>query len=293
MTQRQAILIETNELDTELANVVLLDATVILARPEFDGDYRVASGYSDWETLHIPNSVHVDLYQDLANTQVDYSFAVPDAQVVQNFLQDLGVKKETALVVYDSKDGIWAARLWWLFRSFGVDSRILNGGLTAWVNEGYATETGQKQPVHREKGDIAVQPQPHFWLSLTQVQQLAEQTLPNTTTNLICALGEDYFKGTAITRYARRGIIPNSDNIPARHFIGANNKFLANAEIVKILQDLSPENGLKALYCGGGISACILAVAFSLVTDNPIAIYDGSLQEWALHSNLPLVQGEK
>ena len=289
MSNRHKILIECDELyAVNKNNLILLDATVILKKPKYDGDYQVESGFDEWKAKHIEHSTHADLTSALANTNSSYSFAVPDKQVLQDFLNKIGAKKTSKIVVYDSKDGIWASRLWWLLYSFGVNSQILNGGLIAWEATGYPVATGLSLPVDTENGDLELCYFPEAWLSKEQISQLSKAK----ASSLICALGTDQFNGTAVTRYTRRGVIPNSQNIPARLFIGADNKFLSDQKILDLLQKTSPSRELKALYCGGGISACVLAVAFALVTDNQVAIYDGSLQEWSKNLNLPLVNGQ-
>ncbi|MGC4012680.1 MAG: hypothetical protein QM805_29150, partial [Pseudomonas sp.] len=58
----------------------LLDASVELAAPEFDGDYRVESGHAGWLAGHIRGARHADLLSDLADPQASFSFALPDPQ---------------------------------------------------------------------------------------------------------------------------------------------------------------------------------------------------------------------
>jgi thiosulfate/3-mercaptopyruvate sulfurtransferase len=45
------------------------------------------------------------------------------------------------------------------------------------------------------------------------------------------------------------------------------------------------------LYCGGAICAAALALALTLVGRDDVLLYDGSLQEWAADSNLPMTTG--
>ena len=42
------------------------------------------------------------------------------------------------------------------------------------------------------------------------------------------------------------------------------------------------------LYCGGGISASVDALALMLTGRTDVCVYDGSLQEWAADFTLPL-----
>lgn len=46
-------------------------------------------------------------------------------------------------------------------------------------------------------------------------------------------------------------------------------------------------------YCGGAIAACSAAFALSLLGVGNIAVYDGSMAEWADDQSLPLVIGEE
>ncbi|PSR40764.1 hypothetical protein C7T36_23055 [Rhodococcus sp. AD45-ID] len=70
---------------------------------------------------------------------------------------------------------------------------------------------------------------------------------------------------------------------------------------------LSPQTGTLALttqfdeladqdepvitYCGGGISASLDAFALTLLGYRNVRVYDGSLNEWVLDVNAPLVVG--
>ncbi len=58
------------------------------------------------------------------------------------------------------------------------------------------------------------------------------------------------------------------------------------------------ENGLPTLgvfekdriitYCGGGIASTLTALALRLAGHQDVAVYDGSLREWAADPKLPL-----
>ena len=126
----------------EHPELLILDATVNLPAPRFDGDYRASSGYAGWVEAHIPGARHVDLLTDLADTSASFSFAMPQPDALIKALAILGVSAEKTVVIYDRADGFWAARLWWTLRGIGIESAVLDGGFNAWKQANYPEAVG-------------------------------------------------------------------------------------------------------------------------------------------------------
>ncbi|MCB2253783.1 sulfurtransferase [Pseudomonas chlororaphis] len=268
--------------------LVLLDASVELPAPDFDGDYRVASGRDGWLQAHIPGSRHADLLTALADTRAGFSFALPDPAVSIQALAELGVGGGRSVVVYDRSDGFWAARLWWMLRGLGIDASVLDGGFKAWRQAGLPQQRGPGVT----PGVAA--PWPHvpragLWIDRAGVEAVVRGQAPGL---LVCALGAALFEGSATTRYARRGHIPGSHNLPARGLFDAQGRYLSrDALALAIGPTLLHGDAPLILYCGGGISAAANALALTLLGRRNIAIYDGSLQEWAADPRLPMTTG--
>ena len=105
-------LVETDWLETHLddPNLRILDCTTFVRASE-DG-YFMESGLQEWRKAHIPGSVFADV------------------------MSRLGVREDVFVVLYDAFINIWAARLWWMLRSFGFENAaILNGGWKKWKRE--------------------------------------------------------------------------------------------------------------------------------------------------------------
>ncbi|QKZ05265.1 sulfurtransferase [Pseudomonas eucalypticola] len=267
-------------------HLVLLDATVDLRAPRFDGDYQAFSGEPGWRAEHLPGARHADLLMQLHAPQAPYSFAMPATAQLALGLQGLGVDDRSHIVIYDRADGFWAARLWWMLRSVGVPAAILDGGLQAWRNAGQPIETG---PVNHAPATAAptLCVQPGHWASLEQVRAVSEGRTPG---HLICALSPAVFDGSATTRYSRRGHIPNSLNRPARHLFDDQGRYhppQVLAERLGVAQLPQP----IVLYCGGGISAAASAFALTLLGRHDVTLYDGSLQQWSAAPALPMTTG--
>ncbi|MBT2275552.1 sulfurtransferase, partial [Rhodococcus qingshengii] len=45
------------------------------------------------------------------------------------------------------------------------------------------------------------------------------------------------------------------------------------------------------IYCGGGVSACLTALALIRGGYEDVKVYDGSLEEWTADPTLPMVVG--
>ena len=128
-------------LDSPVAPVVL-DASCVLHPAKFDGDYRRDSGRPRWLEAHIPGSQHVDVPTQFSDTAASLHYTHPSPQSIAEELARIGVSATDAVVVYDSTGGLFAARLWYLLRWIGVDVRVLDGGLGAWIAAGLTTASG-------------------------------------------------------------------------------------------------------------------------------------------------------
>ena len=59
----------------------------------------------------------------------------------------VGIADGTTVVVYDDSQGLFAARAWWSFLAYGLESvRVLDGGFPAWVGEGREVSNAQPGP---------------------------------------------------------------------------------------------------------------------------------------------------
>lgn len=267
-------------------SLVLLDATVDLQAPRFDGDYQVASGEAGWRAEHLPGALHADLLERLHAPEARYSFAVPPLARLAAGLQALGIDDHSRVVIYDRADGFWAARLWWVLRSVGLHAAILDGGLNAWRVAGLPLHSGPlAAPTAR--GGLTLIAQPGYWATQDQVQAVSTGQAPG---HLICALSQAVFEGTTATRYSRRGHIPNSLNRPARHLFDDRGCYHPPAVLrERLAVDHLPQPLL--LYCGGGISAAATAFALALLGRHDVTLYDGSLQQWSADPALPMTTG--
>jgi len=286
--------ISVSELRAELKtdnSPAVLDASYILHSPEFDGDYRRESGLPLWLDRHIPGSQYVDVPTSFSDTTSPLHYAHPTPQAIVDQLAAIGIGAGRRVVIYDSTSTIWAARLWYLLDWVGVDARVLDGGIAAWIADGQAVESGER-PAWPEAPTWRVRHVRDAWIDRDElVARSQDDQRP-----LVCGLPAGSFTGSAPTRYSRRGRIPGSVNVSSRSLFGADGAVVSRDDIRGAYEDagvpVDPGASEILLYCGGGISASANALTLAAIGAPPVRIYDGSLEEWSADPALPLLLGD-
>jgi thiosulfate/3-mercaptopyruvate sulfurtransferase len=157
-------------------DLVILDATVLVV-PAASGTPAWISGYDRYLLDgHLPGAVFADLLGIFSDSDARLPFPQPDAAAFERAAASVGVRDSSTVVVYDSAGGAWAARVWWLFRSYGFESvAVLDGGLTAWLTEGRDIDTGRVEP---DTGSIVALPQPENWTDMADVERVVAAGRP-------------------------------------------------------------------------------------------------------------------
>lgn len=247
--------------------LVVLDASVAAyTRP--DGKTGYLSGHEQYLLEgHIPGAVFADIIDELSDPEGRYPFTRPSALRFAAAVGALGIANDTTVVVYDSAVGQWASRVWWLFRAFGYDDvAVLDGGLTAWRAEGRDLELGHLESVPRV---FRADERPDLWVDK---QYVSGVLAGDHDAALVCATPPQDFE---------RRHIPGSTSVPAARLVDRETRVYLDPDGLRAA--LSPVLGAPRIvtYCGGGIAAASAALALTLLGERSVAVYDGSLNEWA------------
>ena len=249
---------------------------------------EIVSGREHWEEGHIPGSGFADIVNDLVDPDNGrFMFPMPPPEQFSEVMTGLGVDQGTRVVLYDDMVNVFATRIWWMFRAFGFENAaVLNGGWAKWTAEGRPVSTDPAP--HYDANFIA---SPRTDRIATRDEVLA--AIDDGSTCLINALDPDEYAGKGPNRYGRQGHIPTSTNLS---FLGVldmdANTFLSPEEIRKVSEEAGAFDGERVItYCGGAIAATSAAFVLTLLGVENVAVYDGSMTEWAADSSLPLVTG--
>jgi thiosulfate/3-mercaptopyruvate sulfurtransferase len=263
-------------------DLVVLDATVLpFTQPSGRSGYL--SGHESYVvTGHLPGAIFADVIEELSDPEGSYPFTRPGAEQFARVVGALGIDNSTTVIVYDAVVGQWASRVWWLFRAFGYDRvAVLDGGLAKWSAEERPLEVGHVEPTPRE---FVASERPELWVSKADVAAIVAGEAPGA---LVCGIPPKEFTGEVGHR-ARRGHIPGSVSVPAGRLVDRDtNALLDTSQLEALLAPVLTEERVVA-YCNGGIAAASDALALTIVGHHNVAIYDGSLNEWAADESAPL-----
>jgi len=277
-------LVESGWLEDHLddPDLRILDCTVKL------GPDGAVSGRADWEVAHIPGSAFADLIHDLSDpNNTRYSFPFPPAEQFAAAMSQLGVGDSTRVVLYDAGPNMWAARLWWMLRAYGFDNAgVLGGGFARWTREGrpVSSEAPSYPP-----GQFVARPRPNLIATKDEVLE----SINHGDRCIINALSAEAHSGRTPPRHGRPGHITSSVNVPAMG-TGAivdpeSLTYLPLDQIRAKFKDVGALDKERVItYCGGGIAASSAAFALHLIGVDNVAVYDGSLSEWANDPSLPM-----
>jgi thiosulfate/3-mercaptopyruvate sulfurtransferase len=279
-------LVETEWLNAHLADPSLriLDCTVFLKPVE--GGVRPESGREEWARGHIPGSAFADLLGDLSARDTSLPVMMPPAEQFAAAMSSYGVGDGTSVVLYDSSQNMWAARVWWMLRAFGFDdAAVLNGGWRKWTLEQRPVSTADPQ---YPPAKFVARPRAGFIVNKEQVFA----AIDDSSVRMINALSADEHAGK-VTRTRRPGHIPNSMNVPAGSLVDSATNAYLSPDVLRsrFAQAGALDRERVITYCGGGIAACSDALALTMLGQHNVAVYDGSLAEWASDPNSPLEVG--
>jgi thiosulfate/3-mercaptopyruvate sulfurtransferase len=255
-------------------------------------DFRVESTEPLYTAGHIPGAVFADPIAALSDRASGLRFTMPDPASLAQAFGRLGVGDGTFVVLYCRDHNVFAARLWWMLRAIGFDdAAVLDGGFARWTQEGrrVTAEVPRHPPAH-----VAPRPRPGLFVGKGMVRAV----LADPRVTLVNALSADQHAGRGGVTYGRPGRIPGSVSVPARsltdpvtHAFLPREHLRAAFEAAGVRRPGAGGDGPIVTYCGAGIAASSDAFVLTLLGARDVAVYDGSLEEWARDPSCPMESG--
>jgi len=213
---------------------------------------------------------------------------MPTPQHFELSVQLLGINNKSTIVVYDSIGIFSSPRVWWMFKAMGFNNiAVLDGGLPAWKEAGFAVNTAAPLIDKRKQGDFKAV----YQADLISDRHEVYKAIGNDNIAIIDARSKERFLGLApeVREGLRSGHMPSAINLPISEIL--ENKTMKNAyQLAQIFEALMPHKQRVVFSCGSGVTACILALAAKLVGYDALSVYDGSWSEWGAIETLPVIK---
>ena len=266
-------LVTTDWLDKNIENVKILDASWHLPNAK-------RNSFEEYKTEHIPNSIFFDIDKN-SNKKTNLPHMLPSKDDWEIIVSGFGISNSDHIVVYDSSDVFSSCRVWYTFLYFGHNPKlisVLDGDFKKWIKEKRPTA---KKIVSNDKSKyIAIED-----ASLVINKDEINENIINKKFQLLDARGEQRFLGLQPEprKELRSGNIEGSINLPFQKLLRKDRTFKKREDLIEIFKSkkVSIEKEM-AFTCGSGVTACILGLANSIISDKKPIIYDGSWAEYGL-----------
>tara|TARA_B100001121_G_scaffold306405_1_gene325811 strand:- start:552 stop:1367 length:816 start_codon:yes stop_codon:yes gene_type:complete len=266
-------LVETDWLDKNLNDVKIIDCSWHMPQTK-------RSGFEEYKKMHIPNAVFFDLDKNSKkNTSLPHMLV--ERTDWEEIVSKMGIKNDDKIVIYDNSDVISSCRCWFNFVYFGHNSEmvhVLNGGLKKWIKE--------KRKITKDLKNIEISEYKGLEnKELIKNIKMIDQNIDTKEFKVIDARSRERFEGKVPEprEGLRSGSIKNSLCLPFNECLN-DDKTFKNKEDLQIIFDTYIKNSQEieiVFSCGSGVTACVLALAYSLINDKyRPCIYDGSWAEY-------------
>jgi len=234
---------------------------------------------------HVPGAVHLQPGALMAGT-APYPGKLPAMAQLQNIIRYLGIDTHSHLVIYDDEGGGWAGRFAWTLDLLGFQNwSYLNGGIVAWIKEGFVTEAEANQPVASDSSVSIINPA----VLISADDIIGQLGQPDFAVWDARSPGE--YSGNMV-RSARGGHIPGAINIEWTELMDSqrNLRIREDAEAILSNAGLGKDKSV-ATHCQSHHRSGFTYMVARILGYKKISAYDGSWAEWGSLDHTPVERG--
>ena len=257
----------------------------------FDASWHISSkrdAKKEYEEKHIKGAMFWDI-DEHSDKDSPYPHMMSNSDYWTRMLWSFGIQNEDFIIVYDYSDIYSACRLWFALKYFGHKKvSVLDGGMKKWLKENRPTSKEVGKDLGKFSSIDKLNPKNKYKVSentewIKNKKQI-DENIKTPSFQTVDARSRERFEGKVdeLRPGLKRGCIPGSKNIPFQDCINSKtNTFKTKSELIKIFNENNIDRFKPIVFsCGSGVTACVLSMAYSLISDKNVMIYDGSWSEY-------------
>ena len=258
----------------------------------FDASWHMPNSKRNAKKEYLDKHINGALFWDLeehSDKDSHLPHMLPNSDYWTRMMWSFGIKNTDHIVVYDFSDVHSACRLCFSLKYFGHQKvSVLDGGMKKWLEENRPTSNKINKDIGKFSYIDKINTKNKYKVienfDWVKKKEQIDDNIKNNLFTLVDGRSRERFEGSVEEPRPnlKKGCIPGSKNIPFQDCIDlGTNTFKRKSELIKIFK----ENDVDCLkpnvfMCGSGVTACVLSLAYFLITDKNAVIYDGSFAEW-------------
>jgi|TARA_B100001540_G_C15760894_1_gene621629 thiosulfate/3-mercaptopyruvate sulfurtransferase len=258
----------------------------------FDASWHMPSSKrnakKEFEEKHIKGALFWDVDQH-SDKDSPYPHMMSNSDYWNRMLWSFGIQNNDHIIVYDYSDTYSSCRLWFSLKYFGHKKvSVLDGGMKKWLSENRPTSKVVDTNFGKFSNIEKLNPENKYkvkenseWI---KNKKQIDDNIKSKIFQTVDARSRERFDGKMDEPRPglKKGCILGSKNIPFKDCINSKtNTFKTKNELSEIFKVNEVDISRPIVFtCGSGMTACVLGLAYSLISDKNAVIYDGSWSEY-------------
>ena len=203
-------------------------------------------------------------------------------------IAELGIDRDSPVIVYDDGRMTEAARVWFILQHFGVrDAAVLNGGYRALESQ-RAASAAELPATAASPGSIGSMSRSPGPVELLDRAEMLD-TIRRGEAQVLDARTPDEFAGKVRHKNPRGGRLPKSVSLPHKKLLDENGRLKSPDALAVHFRDAGFERGKPLVtYCESGGRASLAALAATRAGYGPVLNYYLSFSEWSADLTCPV-----
>ena len=258
----------------------------------FDASWHMPSSRRDakkeYKEKHIKGAMFWDV-DEHSNKDSPLPHMMSNSDYWTRMLWSFGIQNEDHIIVYDYSDTYSSCRLWFALKYFGHKKvSVLDGGMRKWLKENRSTSNEVNDDLGKFSSIDKLNSKNRYKVSEStkwiKNKKDIDENIKTLSFQTVDARSRERFEGKVDEPRPglKKGCIVGSKNIPFKECINPETNTFKTKDELNVIFDKNGVDVSKPIVftCGSGMTACVLGMAYSIISDKNAVVYDGSWSEY-------------